>query len=675
MPDDGDKSQPVAPPRRKRSSMLVSPDQQPCGFKELFGNNGSRRSSSESILNDSKRPSNAFTNVNLNENDNFNESIVTVPLPITSSPAAELMANAALQINVPKAENRLQRKVSRVGNKKSDKFFGENLSDCLSDEPVTPEPDCEETTKQESPMKRVEKDSIDEFIEKNVPGVYDGSEDDVDKSKEAEHKAYLDKKAEFLMAMLENQEESLEKSVPVAPKRRHSRPISMEIVDQNEPVEVKMVAAETQATGQNAEKSSKNDDEERYIGLTPVNEPIIVPRRRSKHICDDDEMLRQHLHNNDHEQIETVSTNAEIKPTEISIAEINEQIIVPVKPKRDFSVYENTPIKSQTNENNSHLEDATKEKPVPRKRHLSQGNLLARISSSDEKVSNEIIQQPQQLKKCNSQQSFFSQELMNQMADRVYGFQDPYDIDHNACDDGSTKVAPNSKLTVRKISVVRKDSTNVEPIKEDINETEIPKTTFRCAKTDRNDAIDNSDLLKINEKIFGKMSAKQQTDEFLSAEVSFSCVELKTFSSSDLSRSSTNHSIQSTATTNDTISSSESSQYDSLTSDSTTSVITVREMKIERNNNEIDTVEEKMTPRNKILENVENDAPRRGSITEVDQWFLKHNDSNCERRGSTSSIGYDTRKVFPFGQSDSGAGTKFFDEQNESETNTNETKK
>lgn len=55
------------------------------------------------------------------------------------------------------------------------------------------------------------------------------------------------------------------------------------------------------------------------------------------------------------------------------------------------------------------------------------------------------------------------------------------------------------------------------------------------------------------------------------------------------------------------------------------------------------------------------DEPRRGSIVDHDQWFLKHRDlSNQGRRGSDCPSTYDTTKLFPFGKRE-----KTYSESNE----------
>lgn len=124
---------PVAPPRRKRSSVV---DRQPCGFKELFGNNVSRRSSCDSILDhpltereqemlQQKRKSKSISDFNMNDSKATTDSlsISTIRIPVTRT-LSLMDRSMAQQSMIPMPRPTLQRKVSRVGNKKSDKFFG-----------------------------------------------------------------------------------------------------------------------------------------------------------------------------------------------------------------------------------------------------------------------------------------------------------------------------------------------------------------------------------------------------------------------------------------------------------------------------------------------------------------------------------------------------------------------
>lgn len=165
----------------------------------------------------------------------------------------------------------LKRKISKVGNKKSDRFFGENLSDCLSATPINGSTPL--AIKKDIPAivkNQHTKDDLDTFIENNVTMVRENNVNIVLPKVESsmqtrtipppappitvqptlnEHtlqaeidlNASLDKKAEFLMAMLEGY----------------------------------------------------NKEEMAYHKRAPVDEPLIVPKRKhGRHICDDEEKLK-----------------------------------------------------------------------------------------------------------------------------------------------------------------------------------------------------------------------------------------------------------------------------------------------------------------------------------------------------------------------------------------------
>lgn len=745
---------PVAPPRKKRLSS-VPPEQQPCGFKELFGNNVSRRTSCDSVLNDrsigmdalqQKRLSDA--NLTLNAASQIE---VKVPLPLPESETSAAAVAAAEAAN-KKSVHRLQRKVSRVGNKKSDKFFGENLSDCLSDEPVTPEPPTDAAPA---------KDELDRFIDamisvQGATGVSatamptDSPSKDV--VEDEENKTSLDRKADFLMAMLDDK--NLYKDAPqneqeavVPPKRGHSKSASPQKSDDEPTVvakeEVKIETEVKQERPKLQRKMEVFDDTDFYKGMTPVDEPIIVPRRKESkpHICDDEDHLHDHIHHiHRHEEKSEKMVQPKVdQDREVSIADIIDQIITPKKPKRDLTVYEKTTV--ATPEEIVHVETVVqsefipvqsqplgkstpaKEKPIPRTRHLSQGNLLSpkrpstTIDLAVTATAVDIIKQkpvpdsPNQekaeivLKKCLSQQSFLTQELMNQIVDRVYGFKDQVD-DLDSYDDGSSKVSPHSKLTTRKISVARKDPAAVPPIHENPSD-EKPTESLRVGIVSAGpvavihtiespppptisltqSSIDFLDLERIHSNVPDKSPEQPLTprnsvesidaaiDPINSIEtrpsVQTTLIETTTIENATPTKHilddiySSNRSILDgfhkyleTEKKAPSIATSESSAIGSSDEENTDSDVTVKELN--PNDNLID-----IEVHNTILRPLEG-GERRDSIVEVDQWFHKHNGQSIgsdSRRDSSSSIGYDTRKVFPFGKSDPGAGTEFFDSQ------------
>lgn len=808
---------PIAPPRRKRSSVI---DRQPCGFKELFGNNVSRRSSCDSILKDDasltereqemlqqKRKSKSISDFNLNElkaTDSL--SISTIRIPVTRT--LSLMERAMVQQTTTQAPRpTLQRKVSRVGNKKSDKFFGENLSDCLSDDPITPEPeptsisftyhtistlitpiphssiDSRDKTDAAITDVAVKNDSKDENsnvvneISIAIPKPFIISER-VEIKPDEDRKTSLDKKAEFLMAMLEGTNISYapsttpaEPKVMTPPRRSHFKKKSSQVSDighanidtndandsgigheisteieplnQSPEITLEISTKDKESNGNNSTTTMAEinaNDDDFYSGMTPVEEPIIVPRRRStKHICDDD---HHHHHIHKHVDKNHVTSNAnenkENEPkvtTKESAIDVERFIIQqvtnpPVKPQRDLSVYErthqngtehsapSTPSKSQTD---------CVEKP-PRVRHLSQENLMSkkilktvsndtidllRIKSMQNNNNRYDIRKlnggdpvESKLKKYTSQQSFFTQELLSQIADRVYGFQDPFDTLES--DDGSLKCTPNSKLTTRKISAHRKESTVTRPILEcDVEGDSAPKIVqmeqkeSQTSSSSSSSPNENDNERTKNPVKNSEMSVDEEkqhiTNTFISTEREHSKVcdtiekapivneipKVREFDNTENMAASVSASVDQhdvlddiykvnstilhefhknfeNSTVQNEQSKSDSNCENGNSSDdentTTDSDTTVKEVPVTAGG-DID-----VNMRNVVLKQQNGCGEKRGSIVEVDAWFLKHNDlSTLPRRGSESFVNYDTRKVFPFGKSDPGAGSQFFD--------------
>lgn len=784
---------PVAPPRRKRSSVI---DRQPCGFKELFGNNVSRRSSCDSILKgdnpltereqemlQQKRKSKSISDFNMFEQPTDGLSISTIRIPVTRT--LSLMERAMVQqTTIPAPRPTLQRKVSRVGNKKSDKFFGENLSDCLSDEPITPEPEPTSISYTYhtistliTPLSHASldaKDKLDEFIDSNASASNVVKiQDDVDANQVSspiymnidDKKSSLDKKAEFLMAMLEGNggysasSSSDESKVITPPRRSHLKKRNSQL-STNEKFnnsEEKTVEKKTIVTNNNdvTEKNKENNnDDDYYKGMTPVDEPLIIPRTRPiRHICDDDHHIHKHVEHNH----ATVAENKENQPeqTPMSDADIEKYIIMqvtnpPEKPKRDASVYEKAKKLSNTENIEpiiKNVENKSKElKQLPRVRHLSQENLMSkkiltnksndtidllRIKTMqkannnnndniDKCIANDGLQTF--LKKYSSQPSFFTQELLSQIADRVYGFQDPFP-GFDSCDDGSSNCTPHSKLTTRKVSVHRKESNVTRPILEnvlEISSTEsAPKIVQMEAKqtnangneiimkseqingmNEKTDGIkENSEKKenenKIHQSVFIKEQTKRDTETFLSIERDNSevcdkedakinghiqmdeChIERLNGQSNNLPNGiekepksdqiHANHVLDDIYKKNTII-------LDAFQKNLNGRTLTVPGKicdKLENlNSSDDDNSDSDITVKEvPICQQTKNSAmnecggEKRGSIVEVDAWFLKQNGSSeLPRRDSENNIEYDTRKVFPFGKSDSGAGSEFFE--------------
>lgn len=752
---------PIAPPRRKRSAVV---DRQPVGFKELFGSNVSRRSSCDSILKaenlaplsereqdllQQKRKSKSISDFNLNEIKTTDSlSISTIRIPVTRT--LSLMERAMVQqTTIPAPRPALQRKISRVGNKKSDKFFGENLSDCLSDDPITPEPEptsisftYHTISTLITPIPHSQcadvKDKLDEFVNVNVAPANDIDSNRtvytsciepnetskpftvsecVDARQNGNRKSSLDKKAEFLMAMLEGTN-VLAASTPTEennkvitpPRRSHlkkkqhlpsnetnisnSTKESATIAQNNaisshtksnapqhnpeKPIEKRSVDVNNKEFGTKNEtnvnivNSAGIDGDEMYRGMTPVEQPLVVPRRRINNDVNQNHHIKKQIDTYSHpSNASNQNENKENQPnSSTSNDKLIEQYIIskvtqssPEKPKRDFSSMNERSNKKP----DEHSAPATPNPvPVTRVRHLSHDSLIPKTALAPTVGGTDPLESV--LKRYTSQQSFFTQDLLNQLSDRIYGFQDdPFDPT-GTCDDGTGKYTSNSKLTTRKASVHRKESTVTRPILENEAFDDAPKIIQMEEKEPKLiDAVVSSSPNgdnKMDEKPSAEIITQQPKstiEQFILAERDNSSVcdekidAVTEQKQETITIATTNslhdcHKINGGKMSDAPLANSEDTSLEASTSsedDNTDSDTTV---KTQLNNN-ID-----------ALAKTFDDSAKGDGIVDVDAWFLRHNDlTSNSRRSSESQITYDTRKVFPFGKSEPGAGSAFFD--------------
>ncbi len=211
---------------------------QPGGFKEVFGT-PSRRSSCDSL-------------------DRFNKTNSSLKRRNSSDDFTDFAKDSTID-----------RKISKVGNKKSDKFLGENLSDCLSNSPFLASTPIL-AKKADNLEANVPKDALETFVDSNVshpdrsPNISNVLADQIERPKTVEvsqsqpapiqmHIQYskepeqrpslvddyketvenLDRRAEFLKTMVNHelnnsiQQPQSDDAITV-PKRRRSKNISNE---------------------------------------------------------------------------------------------------------------------------------------------------------------------------------------------------------------------------------------------------------------------------------------------------------------------------------------------------------------------------------------------------------------------------------------------------------------
>lgn len=307
---------------------------------------------------------------------------------------------------------------------------------------------------------------------------------------------------------------------------------------------------------------------------------------------------------------------------------------------------------------------------------------------------------------------------MDQLADKVYGYSRNWDdhleegMLHTKCNDGSENVAPSSKLTTRKISVIRKDT---PPIKIQNNIEEVKKATFLIGTTELQKELaadlpqQKSDELKTKDAAAANTTSLiKRTDTVLEllpngAEVVEKITKVETDSSPRIEIPILKASIANETSNPDLdvvnvlLKSTEIQQgsetntlkdiykknqdiMDDFKNYLEDKKINEEMMKV-ANNTEVNAmIEEEIDKSIPVFpdhvsidsfdsaNNSDNESdssslhnkrlaigeePRRGSIVEHDQWFLKHRDISSQgRRGSDCPTTYDTTKLFPFGKRD-----------------------
>ncbi|XP_035794405.1 uncharacterized protein LOC118467713 isoform X2 [Anopheles albimanus] len=215
--------------------------------------------------------------------------------------------------------------IPRVGNRKSDRFFGEHLSDSL-----TPEQEAKDA--QERPRRReksIPKDDVDK-IEKFV--------EKMDDTKPVAQKVANQKSSQD--SSTQRQKDIEKDEVPAAlPK---TAPPDEAPAGENEEDLIKYIGRTVSGNSQLGSRAEflmamleDYNDSVRYEGMQPIEEPLIVPKKRkSRHICDDHDHLHEKLHA--HEKGE--STKEEKPAANIILTEASIEV-APRKPSRDFSKY------------------------------------------------------------------------------------------------------------------------------------------------------------------------------------------------------------------------------------------------------------------------------------------------------------------------------------------------
>lgn len=562
---DIEETTPVAPPRKKRPESFIGkrPVKVKNGFKDVFASDDPRRFSLDSIkITKKEKPKEIQDEI---DNKNRIKSISSYELDndeFTDFSKEFKFVNTEKTIHLPK-----------VGNKKSDKFFGENLSD-LSDEiyippeetkPIKSEDDNldkflesvkpeSENLESKTPPPISPRKSDQKLIQKSPPPIPQKDEilirsppppvpkrDDLKSKITAQPPKVIPNQTENIKIdeledpknpFSENYEEPVFKLMHL--KSVESRPISdsqKELMKIEEPPNRKEKTSSLDRKAEfllgmlnapPANKISEEEDELFYLNKKPIEEPLCqaLAHKKGCICCDDEKVLQKFLKSEisttpsldidelapkkpdrdfskyrkadtDFSDLESaIITNVE-KPTRSNKKSISREDLPspPPRPKKISSPKIDENIKSQIL-NKSFSEPIKSElseskptsvpvKPITPQRMTRTPSTLHRIISmptTEQFVKkNLVVPKPNDnlevfLRKCSSSNSFLTQDIMDDIVKKAYGFDLDYwnDEHYGGPCDGSSLVSPISKLQTRKISTTKKpDLMDVEEEKDD----------------------------------------------------------------------------------------------------------------------------------------------------------------------------------------------------------------
>uniref|UniRef100_A0A2M3YXC1 Putative microtubule-associated protein futsch n=1 Tax=Anopheles braziliensis TaxID=58242 RepID=A0A2M3YXC1_9DIPT len=320
---------PVAPPRKKRGATLDGRYRSDealkvkNGFQDVFGRE-SRRHSCD--ITHGTRPASVPPR-------RLEDSLPAMPARQTSCFEIDASNDAFSDFSKVPTTAELERspaaQIPRVGNRKSDRFFGEHLSDSLSPEQEAKE--CQERPKRRE--KSIPKDDVDK-IEKFVEKTEDTKPVEVSMTEKVVNQKSSDSSTQ--------RQKDIEKDEVPAALPKTAPPKDEAPAGENGEDLIKYIDRTVSGNSQLGSRAEflmamleDYNDSVRYEGMQPIEEPLIVPKKRkSRHICDDHDHLHEKLHA--HEKGE--SRKEEIPAVNIILTEASIEV-APRKPSRDFSKY------------------------------------------------------------------------------------------------------------------------------------------------------------------------------------------------------------------------------------------------------------------------------------------------------------------------------------------------
>lgn len=585
---------PIAPPRKKRPESFIGKRPVKNGFKDVFASDDPRRFSLDSIITKHEKPKEIKDEI---DNKNRIKSISSYELDndeFTDFSKEFKFVNTEKTIHLPK-----------VGNKKSDKFFGESLSD-LSDEIYTPpeeilpikteddkldkflesiKPEIENLESQTPPPISPRK-SEQKLIQKSAPVIPKRDEisiksppppvpkrDDLKSKITSQPKLISNHNETKIIDELEDPKNPFSKNYKenepvfklVNMKTVESRPISdsqKELMKIDEPTRNEKTSSLDRKhefllgmlNTPPAKVISEEEDELFYSNKKPIEEPLCeaLAHKRGCICCDDEKVLRKFLKSEitttptldtdelapkkpdrdftkyrksetDFSDLESAIISNVEKPTRINKKSISREDLPspPPRPKRISSPKIDENIKSHIINNSfsqSIKSDSVPKDLVNTQRMTRTPSTLQRIGSmptTEQFIKNVPVPKSTDnlevfLRKCSSSNSFLTQDIMDDIVKKAYGFDlDYWNEEHygGPCD-GSSLVSPISKLQTRKISTTKKpDLTNVEE-----EEDEVPSFSIGSTKLKFNKPMEVIKIevpINITEKVSKEMSKQE----------------------------------------------------------------------------------------------------------------------------------------------------------------------
>lgn len=553
----------------------------------------------------------------------------------------------------------------KVGNKKTDKFFGESLSDHLSDEPVA---------------------AVEERVEAEK-----SSRDELDRSSTS------DKKLFFLMNMLEQEHEENEKYKDKVPVEEplfiaRKKEIKKHICDDDEHMHNVFHKHENEDCDHAIAPPKPDRDFSKYQSNSTEEEAKTIPETQAE--------------SPSKTQAETqtvLQINAQAKPRvmkSISRDSLPSPPAAPSTPKRKsgYTSLPGTPTITIESIDFPVLQD-----------HASLVQHIEKVEAASEKIVKrppalDLSKEPDEdingsMHNQSPTTPILTHEIMDQMIKKAYGFHGyhPEDTEHNH-DDGSNLVAPTSKLTTRKVSVGRKISTESQHSAYSTDSETISKINELLAPGSPRKKISFVDdpLTKISEshsvtsepeglKSPPKSPMKNRDFEKLLNATSMNDVIEEIYSKNSEIMKEFQSYLEKTVETHPVINVDQEKAFLIAKEMHDNEFIRTPEPpKISENEDEIDdnqsysdsfestdTEQETVKELNKIRNKLPKfNTRRRESIEDVDGWFNNHLDleqKKSELCGSfdpqpNSNPGYDLQAVFPFGRTITGRRESLSDE-------------